>query len=307
MTNVINKYKSGSKAVIFLFLSLAVFAFSSCGGDEDIDVSFRNPSLNFQPADSDQSYTAQLRREFQSKYGSYLLFTDTLQHIYQGKDYNGNPVYFTERLDIDYTVGNSLSTNANYYYTLIQGDSLKKEAVDFLESYILTHFTGKMKPYSWFLCMRVNGVDNMGKPVTANTYSQTGQRAAIVAFNYILSRNRTEAQKRNFANRVINGLVYELANNNSDAFGSFYTFCSQYYAQNFTSDPGPSAEEQHQLGFINTGISSYISQQADLQSYVQSLVGNDYDALQKRYAAYPVILQKLAICRQIMTDLGFVF
>lgn len=302
-----NRYNIGQKAWRGLLpLCLFTLLLFSCGGSEDLDVSFHDPALNFQPADSDQSVSAQLRREFLQKYGSYLLFTDTLQHVYQGNDYNGNPIYFIERLDIDYSVGSTARTNADYYYTVLPNDSLRREAVNFMDTYVMPHFTGKIKPYSWFLCMRVNGVDNMLRPVTANTYSQVGQRGAIVAFNYIFSRNRTESQKRTFANRVLTGIVGTLAYNNTDAFSSFYAYSSAYYSQDFPDD-APSAEEQHQLGFINTGVTNYISQQADLNSFVSALVSNDYETLQRRYANYPIILQKLEVCRQILQSLGYVF
>lgn len=302
-----NRYKKGLRALqVFLPLCLFTFLLVSCGGDEDIDVSFRDPSLNFQPAQDDQSFTAQLRRQFQEKYGSYLLFNDTLQHVYQGDDPNGTPVYFTERLDIDYSVGSTTLTNARYYYTLIEGDSLKQEAVDFMEQFILPHLTGKLKPYSWLLCVRVNGNDNMNRPITANTYSQVGQRAAVVAFNYIFSRKRNDSQKQNFANRVINGIVGQLAYNNTDAFTHFYSYSSEYYNVNFPS-PAPSVEEQRQRGFISTGAGSYPSQQADLNTFVATLVTNDYAALQTRYANYPIILQKLAACRETLISLGYVF
>lgn len=302
-----NIYKKCVKALqSFLPFCLLTFLLASCGGDEDIDVSFRDPSLNFQPAQDDQSFTAQLRRQFQEKYGSYLLFTDTLQHVYQGDDPNGSPVYFTERLDIDYSVGGTTATNARYNYTIIEGDSLRKEAVDFMEQYIMPHFTGRLKPYSWLLCVRVNGHDNMNRPITANTYSQVGQRAAVVAFNYIFRFNRNDTQKQRFANRVINGVVGQLAYNNTDAFTRFYAYSSEYYDRTFTS-PAPSVREQHEQGFISRGAGSYPSQRADLNSYVSTLVSNDYETLQRRYADYPVILQKLSTCREIMQQLGYVF
>ena len=61
---------------------------------------YKNPSDYFQPAADDNSEEAQLRRKFFADYGSYLLFNDTLQNVYLGKDINGDPRYFVETIDL---------------------------------------------------------------------------------------------------------------------------------------------------------------------------------------------------------------
>ena len=82
---------------------------------------YKNPSDYFQPAADDNSEEAQLRRKFFADHGSYLLFNDTLQNVYLGKDINGDPRYFVETVDLTYTVGQTGygTSQSSYTFTYI--------------------------------------------------------------------------------------------------------------------------------------------------------------------------------------------
>ena len=82
---------------------------------------YKNPSDYFQPAADDNTEEAQLRRKFFADHGSYLLFNDTLQNVYLGKDINGDPRYFVETVDLTYTVGQTGygTSQSSYTFTYI--------------------------------------------------------------------------------------------------------------------------------------------------------------------------------------------
>ena len=76
-----------------LFYSFAIIlsgiCLISCESEDALEPDYKNPSDYFQPAADDNSEEAQLRRKFFADHGSYLLFNDTLQNVYLGKDING--------------------------------------------------------------------------------------------------------------------------------------------------------------------------------------------------------------------------
>ena len=65
---------------------LSVICLFSCESEDALEPDYKNPSDYFQPDADDNSEEAQLRRKFFADHGSYLLFNDTLQNVYLGKD-----------------------------------------------------------------------------------------------------------------------------------------------------------------------------------------------------------------------------
>lgn len=66
--------------------------FVSCG-KEDLLTPSGNDTNFFTPADDDHSQVAELRRKFYEETGVYVLFSDTLRHVQNGVNANGQPVY----------------------------------------------------------------------------------------------------------------------------------------------------------------------------------------------------------------------
>lgn len=84
------------KYIYILFTLLVLLLFQACSED---NLTPSEPYHTFAPEDSDTSEEAQLRREFYSNNGFYILFNDTLRHKLIGSDSQGNPVYQTETVD----------------------------------------------------------------------------------------------------------------------------------------------------------------------------------------------------------------
>ena len=291
------------------FVSLAI-VFVGCGKEDALEADFKNPSANFMPDENDQSEEAQLRRQFFKETGSYLLFNDTIQRELLGVDINGKERYFIETIDLNYAVGQTGTTNAYYNFTLLQTQEQKQLVTDFVRTYVLNHLTGKLRPYSWFLCNVINSYkDNYSAP--SKPYSATNQRCIAVAGNYLIQRDRTDDQKIQYAQRVLNGVVGQLVTNNSSAFEEFFKYSANYYSADYSRfgyDGRPSQTELYRLGFLSsTSISAFPSMSTDLGVYALQVIQYTDEQLQQQYGNYPVIIEKAAVVRRVMTELGYVF
>ena len=291
------------------FVSLAI-VFVGCGKEDALEADFKNPSANFMPDENDQSEEAQLRRQFFKETGSYLLFNDTIQRELLGVDINGKERYFIETIDLNYAVGQTGTTNAYYNFTLLQTQEQKQLVTDFVRTYVLNHLTGKLRPYSWFLCNVINSYkDNYSAP--SKPYSATNQRCIAVAGNYLIQRDRTDDQKKQYAQRVLNGVVGQLVTNNSSAFEEFFKYSANYYSADYSRfgyDGRPSQTELYRLGFLSsTSILAFPSMSTDLGVYALQVIQYTDEQLQQQYGNYPVIIEKAAVVRRVMTELGYVF
>ena len=84
------------KYIYILFTLWMLLFFQACSED---NLTPSEPYHTFAPEDSDTSEEAQLRREFYSNNGFYILFNDTLRRKLIGLDSQGDPVYQIETVD----------------------------------------------------------------------------------------------------------------------------------------------------------------------------------------------------------------
>lgn len=285
-------------------------ALASCAKEDALMPDFSNPSDNFAPKADDQSPEAQLRRQFFSQTGCYLLFNDTIQRELLGTDINGQPRYFTETVDLTYTVGQSASIMMKYSYTYLQTMEQKQQLTDFLQQYVLPHLTRKLRPYSWLLCSIINSYkDSYSSP--SQPYAASNQRCVAVAGNYLLQRERTDAQKEQYAKRILYAIVGQLATNQSSAFEEFYQYSADYYDKDYSAfgfTGTPTTAELNQIGFLgSTAISSFPSMTTDLSTYALMAIQYTEEELAARYANYPIVQKKAAIVRKVLIELGYVF
>ena len=290
---------------------LIVAGMGSCEQEERLNPDFNNPSDNFAPSPDDSSDEAQLRRHFHELTGCYLLFTDTLQHRLLGNDINGQPRYFTETIDLAYTVGQSSSTTMRYTFSFLQQYAQKQQVTDFLVQYVLPHLTKDLKPYSWMVCNIINSYKDTYSGSVSHPYAACNQRCVVVAGNYLVQRERTEQQMQQYAQRILNAIVGQLAVNQSAAFGSFYQYSAEWYETDYSAAGivgKPSNDDLYQRGFLSsTGISSFPSMTTDLGTYALLVIQYSDEQLLKTYASYPLILQKAKAVREVLLTLGYVF
>ncbi len=260
---------------LLLVLSI-VLSMGSCSKESAPNPQFHSPASFFMPADTATDATSVMRREFYKNSGSYLLgFSGT-------------------------------STN-KYSFTYLTNYEQQKQMTDYLNEYVLYHFTGKVKPFSYFLCDKINIKYVNGS--NASPYASSGQRGVAIATNYLLKKSRTDAQKKNYANTILNIVITQLASNFSDYFTGFYTYSSAYYGVFWTSYGSDRESTLAKLGFIGIGTytTSTPSQENDLEQYSLATLQYSQDAWEKKYADYPVVIKKYKLVRSVLTELGFVY
>src|SRR5574344_390899 len=198
------------KYIYILFFIAA--GFTSCSNEEDeIIPNVKDTSFYFAPNDTCTDAVSELRREFFKNNGSYLLFNDTIQHYFIGMNINGDSAYFTEKLDLSYSVGDINNKNTSYWFDLLPNLTRKQNAVTFMEENILYHFTTDLQPFSWIL---VNRIYCKYISSTTNPVAATGQRSIAVALEN-LPKLRTDAQKQNFIQQILIAIVNKVITDQS--------------------------------------------------------------------------------------------
>jgi hypothetical protein len=295
------------KYIASIMVVAAALAMVSCSGEETPTPLYHSPAPFYMPADTATDATSQLRREFYSRTGSYLLFNDTIQKNYLGTDINGDDVYSCETLDLAYTIGYSLAGINTYSFSYVTDYESQKAMTDFIDEYVLYHFTGKIKPFLYFICKTITLTYRNGS--VSSPYASSGQRGVAIAANYLLSKKRTESQKKAYAERILSAMIGQLANNYSEYFTDFYAYSSSYYNNYWTYYGDDRDSTLASLGFI--GIGTYAiscpGQSEDLNQYALATIQYSADDWAKKYADYPIVVEKYNFMRRVLTELGFVY
>lgn len=290
-------------------LLAAALLTTACGEEDEPATGEYNIAAIYMPAADDNSETAQIRRAFNEKYGSFLLFNDTLQHVFLGKDINGDDRYFTENIDIEYNIGqSSASTDKDYSYALLTDVDAQRRAVDFLEQYILPHLGTRLKPFSWLLAATITHKTNLN--VTVRPYAVVGQRCYALKMGD-LKPSSTERIKQQLASRQLTVVLNGLVNAYSEEFTRFFAVSEAQYEQAIGTTV---VEEQLPLlrdnGFIGIGSYSkmnYPRRSEDISAYVTAIVNYDDNTIRRMYGNYPKIMLKIEIMKSELTKLGYRF
>ena len=297
------------KIQIILAACMAVMLMTACGeDDETLGTEYQDPTNNFIPNPSANDDTSVLRREFKEKYGSYLLFTDTLQHYQIGIDVNGDPKYFTELLNILYAVGQSLPLTDTQKYTYFTDIEEQRKVVDYMDQYILNHITGKLRPFSWFLAKTIEVTDNQRR--VTRPFAACGQRTIVVSLGQAL--RLSESGKKTLATRILNTIIGQLAQNNSSAFTDFFAISGVQYSRSMSVPEGTTREKYlFDNGFISPSTSNanlyFPSQKDDLQAYSLVVISYTDERIENTYGQYPLVMNKIKMMREVLTKLGYVF
>ena len=290
-----------------IFISAIIFTLctmQSCS-DENSDISYEDPTNFFMPAADATDELSVVRRQFKEEQGSYLLFNDTLQHYYIGKDINGDNQYFTELLDVKYSVGGNLSTKDKYTYTYLNED-MCIAATEYLKKFLIPHFSTKLRPFSWFLCGSITGKNTNGNLV--KPYALSGERTIVLACGQLSSLN-TDARKQQLASRHLLTVIGNLASNNASAFSDFTEICSKYYKTTLTKPTDMSANEYvRTLGFANsTQTITFPTQEDDISSFATMVITYTDEQIEKIYAKYPIVIQRAKLFKADLISLGYKF
>lgn len=290
------------KSLIILPLA-ATLLLPACSNNDDTVMQWHDPTVFFIPSDTATDSTSVLRREFNSTHPSYLLFNDTIQLADAGIDPNGDEIYSYETLDLDYQLREQRSKIKKYYYTYLTDFDDQKDAVNYLETYILPHFDDKATPFSWLLIGTIRYRDNLNHDLTSLAVS--GQRGIALACSN-LKRMKTDRLRQQLAKRHLTVILGKIASDNQDAFNDMFNVSSGWYNMQIPS----SVDKDDWLkshGFLGaySQLAGYAPSHADDLSQYANLVVNYTEAqIESRYAKYPLVIEKFKIAIRVFKEIG---
>lgn len=302
-----------------LLCSFFVLLLFACSNENELAPS--NAKENYYAADNAATDPESLLRlDFYKKNSSYLLFNDTLRHELLTKDGDGNDVYFTETVDIGYTM-TSVTIPEKYIYKYMQSLDDKKAAITFLESNILPHLSMKLCPFSWLLIKSISEYKTVDNGVTY-TYQgddsyAVGDRCTAIAMSGFSSLDNNGLH--NFAQSLLSGILVNKVNKQpSSLLDSFTKYCTSLYGKYSGTMPTTNDANMilmEQSGFIvpyyfaNVFVLKgyFPSGSDDISSYVKMIVTKTDDEVNALYGNYPIVMNKYNVMKTILLNLGYVF
>lgn len=303
----------------YIFISLLLTVAMACKKEDDITPEAPAPNL-FYPDASATDKHAQLCRDFYAETGCYLLFNDTLKHEHTGTDRYGNPLYSTELLDLTYSITSSAQWKFDFNYSTDYQHEL--QATEILKNDILSAIDKRYHPYAFLLVdnfitytYMVEEGEVTGKwfgPYKSETY-YIGERAILMSIDALLQNK--EALKNDFL-RVL--LEKQLT---TAVLKDFYAPGKQYYGKynitgfidynDFVNQTGILASDVYTTptydddGIVIITYYSADSNTADLKKFLDPLLAGKEEEFMTKYEAFPIVLNKFKMLKEIVIDLGF--
>lgn len=288
---------------------------TSCSAEDPIEVQVDDTRYYFEPKPERTDDEAVLRRAFYDKYDIHLIFNDTLRHDSICLDFNGDTHYFTELIDMYYSVGNYSSGTTTNTYRLLTTMEQKYKATKYLETAIQPHFNERMRPFSWLLVNDISEKTSTSSKPTS-PYAVTGERCIAIALSTYFKL--TPARVPTFTQQVLNIIAVKMAKNNAKALERFFAFSNMYYGQPFAESSISNDENQNFLreaGFFSKGKDmfgsavngTYPNNESDLADYVRLSIANTPEQIKTQYADYPIIIKKDSTIRELLEERGFIY
>lgn len=288
---------------------------TSCSAEDPIEVQVDDTRYYFEPKPERTDDEAVLRRAFYDKYDIHLIFNDTLRHDSICLDFNGDTHYFTELIDMYYSVGNYSSGTTTNTYRLLTTMEQKYKATKYLETAIQPHFNERMRPFSWLLVNDISEKTSTSSKPTS-PYAVTGERCIAIALSTYFKL--TPSRVPTFTQQVLNIIAVKMAKNNAKALERFFAFSNMYYGQPFAESSISNDENQNFLreaGFFSKGKNAfgsavngtYPNNESDLADYVRLSIANTPEQIKAQYADYPIIIKKDSTIRELLEERGFIY
>lgn len=287
--------KTAYRLLLALFSLCLTCGFAACSGEEEDTTPSLADINGFAPADNDNSPTAQLRREFYSQTGSYLLFKDTLIT----KTSEGRP----ELLDVTYFIMGSIDWQYDYEYSYeyISDIDQQRKAAEYVQKYLVKRL-GKNTPFSFFL---VNDLGYYYRGRIRRIDKVLGLRS------YVISMNNGEAfedPETYFGDMMIDIVKSAMSKAPEEQINRFYAFSKPYYG-NDLDDP-LTDQEVWDLGMFyyieDDWWGDYFYYQSDdLAEWLEAVLTISPSEFEAKYGSSSVMMEKYALLRQIVIDQGF--
>ena len=299
------------KIKMIYWIWLGAMMLASCDKEDDLTPSGeREDYFSVSASDTIGDPEAALRYRFYSCNKVHLLFNDTLQHEQRGTYADGTPYWFTEVIDLPYTIESTGSGLRFLYLTDLED---QKKGAEFVEKYILPHVSGEMRPYSVFLVEKLEQKKE-SKWKIIDYYA--GRRCLAVNVASILEMDDEEEIAEWSTDLFYYMIISKINSWDKEALEEFYAVCAPYYDEYYTTyaeelgwSKKPTNEQLLELGFIGGPSGSFFEEQEeDFENYMDALFYWEEDEpFEEYYAGYAKVLRKYEILRNIIEDHGYKF
>lgn len=295
---------------IYGYILSLILLFAACSNEDELQPSNEKDNY-FAVSDDATDPESQLRREFHKQEGIHLLFNDTIRHEYIGKDAYGDDIYFTELIDLGYTL-NALNTNKYRYESfLTQGE--REASVKFLQERILSKINNSLRPYSILLSKKAECYkyySDVRKREWRSFITEAGMRCVCIGIEDILEANEEEQSK--YVNTILETIVKDVIHKADKALlKDFYIISQEYYGVSKKNLGLPNKYDNkalHPFGFlVDTSLFNAPGRTSDLDAFIVAILTTDQESFQTLYGEYPLIMQKYKVFKEILTNLGYIF
>ena len=295
----------------------ALPAITACSDDEDTTPSEYEQNL-FSPAESDQSQTAQLRRQFKQEVGCYLLFNDTLKHEQNGTDSYGNVLWNTQLVDLTYMFIGSPMNSTKYTFVYLNDYNQQKKCTDLLKEKLAKRM-GKALPYSILLVDSIIQWTNSSGAWELDKGSSWSPRDPFPKYvlgtrSYAFALHGTDAfDDATYFDEILLSIVIDkvdhLSPNKLEKFRSYVVAYFDEYGNpmqksslgydDYTTDN----DAAHTLGFWeDRGYYYFTYGNEDRDNYIEAVLTYSVAEVEEMMAGYPIVIERFKIMRQLIID-----
>ncbi len=295
----------------YIICGIILLMFFSCKKEDELEPNPALPNL-FAPSLGANDKTSQLRNQFYSETGSYLLFTDTLKHDLIGTDIYNAPLYDTELLDLSYGINSTVRWE--FSFVTMNKYEKQKEAVDLLKELLFPVFEKRFFPYSFLLVDTLTAYtwwteegSSEGWWGDGNEYDfYMGVRA------WAISVSKLKEDGEGVIQRML--MQYMKKSLTNDRLKKFYESGENYYGKYFEDIADIFGSEEEFIGA--TGILAYEyddsygyimvgNQQEDLDTYLSEMLSSTESEFKTKYKDSDTVIEKYDILKSVLLDVGF--
>lgn len=273
-----------------------------------------------------------MMKEFYNTNKVYVLFNDLIEKRSLGYDSDGNEAFSDLTVNLGYRM-TTVSSNLIFEYEYLETIAEKRAAAEFITEKFLPSLSAELRPFSFLL---VNKINQYTYNSTYSEYELTnppvysGWRATAVAVEGVDEMNEAEqtAYKYSLLKSIINKSI---TTQPESLFDEFYEVSARFYGK-YSFDPQNDEKfegwvfdfsdlrttgllsaymyvmnDSYPNGFVNfMAKADWQGTLLDVGDYIDLVFSGTDAEIRAEHGAFPLVIRKYEIMRQIIVDLGVI-
>lgn len=288
--------------------------FFSCSGEDALEPSnIREDYFTVSATLTDVE--SQLRRDFHDRYGTHLLFSDTLYAEYLGTNAEGEEQWTVKTVDLLYNI--TSYDSYNYRYTYFSTLEERQAATEFVTKYVFSHLGEALRPYSVMLlsCIEQESYYSW-KEIN---YLNNVQCLALSVKDALTMTGEEEKDKfgKVLLKDILTMNINNLYSSGDKRIKDFYAISDDLrgkYLYKIVDEWDRDITKVYALGFLNYYKGSrpksdylYSTNSKDLDAFCELVINHSKEEVEEQYGEYPIVMQKYRYLRNLIIELGYVF